>query len=169
MDTMTTHQQLFVTMALSAWESTLKHTSKIFDSLSDEQMLKEVAPGRNRAIYLLGHLVAVNDGMLKILGFGEKKYPQLETTFLTNPDNPGIPMPTVQELRTYWKDSISLLNSHFSKMLPEDWFARHTAVSEADFEKEPHRNKLNVLINRTNHQEYHRGQLIFLMPAAGDQ
>jgi hypothetical protein len=47
---------------------------------------------------------------------------------------------------------------------PAEWFNRHTVVSEADFEKEPHRNKLNLLINRTNHLSYHLGQLIYLKP-----
>jgi hypothetical protein len=42
------------------------------------------------------------------------------------------------------------------------WFERHTSVSEEDFLKEPHRNKLNVLLNRTNHQSYHFGQMILL-------
>jgi hypothetical protein len=32
-------------------------------------------------------------------------------------------------------------------------------ISEQDFAKEPMRNKLNVLINRTNHLAYHYGQL----------
>jgi len=36
------------------------------------------------------------------------------------------------------------------------------AVSDEDFSKEPHRNKLNVIINRTNHMSYHLGQLILL-------
>lgn len=39
---------------------------------------------------------------------------------------------------------------------------KHSAVSEEDFAKEPHRNKLNLLLNRTNHLSYHHGQLVFL-------
>jgi hypothetical protein len=35
-------------------------------------------------------------------------------------------------------------------------------VSEADFLLEPHRNKLNVLLSRASHENYHRGQLVFL-------
>jgi hypothetical protein len=131
--------------------------------------MQQVAPGRNSGIYLLGHLAAVNDGMLKILGFDEKKYPHLEEMFLTNPDKPGTPILSARELRDIWKSSVNSLSDHFKAMQPEDWFARHTAVSETDFEKEPHRNKLNVVISRTCHMEYHRGQLIFLLPAAGDQ
>jgi len=51
-------------------------------------------------------------------------------------------------------------------MSPSDWFTKHSAISAEDFEKEPHRNKLNILINRTNHQSYHMGQLIYLIEKA---
>jgi hypothetical protein len=36
------------------------------------------------------------------------------------------------------------------------------SVSEADFLLEPNRNKLNVLLSRVSHENYHRGQLVFL-------
>ena len=48
-------------MALKAWHSTIKRTNTIFDELSDEEIKKEIAPNKNRAVYLLGHLVAVNE------------------------------------------------------------------------------------------------------------
>jgi hypothetical protein len=54
------------------------------------------------------------------------------------------------------------LQQNFAAMQPQDWFQKHTAVSDEDFAKEPHRNKMNVLISRTIHQAYHVGQLAFL-------
>src|SRR5260370_25384482 len=36
---------------------------------------------------------------------------------------------------------------------------RHTAVSEEDFKREPHRNRFNVLIGRTAQLAYHFGQV----------
>ena len=48
------------------------------------------------------------------------------------------------------------------KMMPDDWFSRHTAMTDEDFEKEPGRNKLSVVINRTNHMAYHLGQLVLV-------
>ena len=62
----------------------------MLDTLSDEHLAAETAPGANRGIYLLGHLAAVSDGLLPLLGFGEKLYPQLEEVFLTNPDKMQI-------------------------------------------------------------------------------
>jgi uncharacterized damage-inducible protein DinB len=162
MPTTLTQQQLFITMALNAWETSVKRTTKLFDSLTDEQLLQETAPGRNTGIYLLGHLTAVNDSMLAILGFGEKQYPELEAVFLTNPDKSGLPKPSVKELRLYWTNSVNALADRYKQLTTEDWFSRHMSVSEEDFTKEPHRNKLNIIVNRTNHMEYHRGQLVYL-------
>ena len=70
--------------------------------------------------------------------------------------------PSVEELKKYWKEVNAVLYEHISKMTTGDWFTRHSAVSEEDFSKEPHRNKLNIIINRTNHQSYHLGQLAYL-------
>lgn len=155
-------KELFIKMVVSAWETQNKRLDDLLDKLPDEQIQSPVAPGRNRGIYLLGHLVAVNDAMLPILGFGEKLYPELEAIFLTNPDKAGLAMPTVTDLKKYWKEVNSTLTDHFTKMEPGDWFAKHTSVSAEDFAKEPQRNKLNILISRANHQSYHLGQLAFL-------
>ncbi|THU37091.1 DinB family protein [Niastella caeni] len=165
-DVAVTHpvQELFIKMAVAAWDTHFVRADKLFAELSDEQLATETAPGRNTGIYLLGHLVAVTDGMLPLLGFGEKLYPHLEKIFLTSPDKSGLEMPTVPELRKYWKEVNAALSAGIAKTTPDEWFRKHTAVSAEDFAREPHRNKLNVLINRTNHQSYHLGQLIYLKP-----
>jgi len=73
-------------------------------------------------------------------------------------------MPAAETLKNYWNEINTKLRSHFSAMQPEDWFARHMSVSPEDFEKEPHRNRLNIMLNRTNHQAYHLGQMVYLGP-----
>ncbi len=153
---------LMIKMLLDTWNSRIKDADAAFDKLSDEQLLNEVAPGRNRAIYLLGHLTAVHDKMLPLLNFGEQAYPQLNEAFLSNPDKAKAQPATAAELRQYWKNANATLAKHFNAMSPEAWFEKHTAVSAEDFVKEPHRNKLNILISRTNHLSYHLGQLAFL-------
>ena len=50
--------QLFVKMVLSSWNTQYAELWKLLDQLSDEQLQNETSPGRNRGIYLLGHLVA---------------------------------------------------------------------------------------------------------------
>jgi hypothetical protein len=154
---------LFIKMALDAWETYNSRLNKLIDSIPADELLLQVAPGRNRGIYLLGHLVAVSDGMLPLLGFGEKLFPQLAAPFLENPDDPATEMPPVAELKELGKQVDARLSAGIAQMQPADWFTRHTAVSEEDFNREPHRNKLNIIINRTNHLSYHLGQLAFLV------
>jgi hypothetical protein len=157
-------KELFIKMVLSAWDTHIARTNKLLDELSDEALATPVAPGRNTGTYILGHLVAVHDGMLPLLGLGDRSYPQLESIFLTNPENADTEQPSLQELRQYWTAVNTKLSQQIAALAPDEWFTRHSAVSEADFEKEPHRNKLNILINRTNHLSYHWGQLVFLKP-----
>ena len=153
---------LFVRTALKAWETQVNRMNDFFDGMSDEQLMREVAPGRNTGVYLLGHLTAVNDGIMPLLGLGQKLYPDLEKPFISTPDKSGLEYPPLKELRKYWTDVNEELMEQFTRLEPAEWLAKHAAVSAEDFEKEPHRNRLNVMITRTTHMHYHLGQLIFL-------
>lgn len=159
---------LFVKMAISAWDSQVKQMDKLLDSLTDEQWMNEIAPGKNRGIYLLGHLAAVNDYMLSLFEFSDRLHPEWEHMFVRTPDKSGHEFPSLTELKKYWRQVNETLATHFNKMEPETWFTKHTSVSEEAFAKEPHRNKLNVLINRTNHQSYHLGQIVLLQGKNSD-
>ncbi|MBK9733321.1 MAG: DinB family protein [Chitinophagaceae bacterium] len=157
------HQELFVKMALSAWESHNERVNKLLEQLSDAQLHLETAAGRNTGIYLLGHLTAVNDALLPLLGFGERMFPELDVAFIKNPDKSNQPMPSLPILKECWKKVNAELTDRMKDLSADDWFTRHNAVSEEDFIKEPHRNKLNIILNRTNHQSYHLGQLMYLV------
>jgi hypothetical protein len=159
---------LFVKMVLGAWKAQNDQVNKLLDKLTDETLLKDVATGRNSGIYLLGHLIAVNDNLLPLFGLGERLYPQLTEPFLKKPDKSGLEFPTLATLRSYWKEVNATLERHFEKFTAEEWFTRHNSVSAEDFEKEPHRHKLNVLMSRTTHQGYHLGQLVFLSKGKED-
>jgi uncharacterized damage-inducible protein DinB len=159
---MDTQNEMLVNLVLTAWRGQNKKLDEMITKYSDDQWLQETAPGRNTGIYLLGHLTAVNDGLITILGFGNGLYPALENVFLFNADKSGQTMPSVAELKSCWRTININLEAYIAKMKPEEWLSRHTKVSEEDFAKEPHRNKLNVLISRTVHQSYHLGQLAYL-------
>ncbi len=154
--------QLTVKMTLDAWNAQVNNTNKLLNELTDEQLQNEVAPNRNRGVYLLGHLAAVNDKMLPLLGLGEQSFAHLNETFLSKPDKSVAEIPTASELRKCWNESSASLTKHFNALSTDDFFAKHTSVSAEDFAKEPHRNRLNVIISRTNHLAYHLGQLSFL-------
>jgi uncharacterized damage-inducible protein DinB len=159
---MINQQQLIIKMALDPWNTQVLRAYKLFSDLSDKQLREEVAQGRNSGIYLLGHLTAVHDALFPLFGLGEKLYPELEDIFIKNPDKSGIEKPMTRELRNFWSEVNNKLSQHFNQFTFDEWFQKHTSVSDEDFEKEPHRNKLNVLLNRTNHLVYHLGQLAFL-------
>lgn len=155
-------KQTMVKMVFDRWHSLIRNFSASLDALSDEQLEHEIAPGKNRGIYLLGHLVAVHDDMIRLLDFGDKLYPELFDTFIKAPDRSVAEIPSAGELRNAWNRMNATLNSKFEKMTADDWFARHTAVKEEEFAGEPHRNKLNIMLTRSTHLAYHHGQFILI-------
>jgi hypothetical protein len=152
---------LYVTTALNTWEQSIKRASGFFDSCSDDHLLQPIVAGKNRVVYLLGHLAAVHDRMLPLLGLGDRQYPHLDELFVSNPDNPSVPLPPVQQLRDAWSAVNQRLSGGFRSWTPEEWLQKHTAISDADFAREPHRNRLSVVLNRAGHVQYHLGQLVW--------
>ena len=154
--------ELVVNMVLSVWQTQNSRIEKLVDKLSDEQLQAETSPGRNRGIYLLGHIATVSDMMLPLLGFGPALRPEFQAIFVTVPDQAVTELPSVTEVKNYWKEVNATLSAHFAKTTADNWLTRHTSVSEEDFKKEPHRNKLSIILSRTNHHSYHFGQLAYL-------
>ena len=52
------------------------------------------------------------------------------------------------------------LLSQFASLSTDQWLQRHHAISEEDYAKDLGRNRLAVLLSRTNHMSYHLGQII---------
>ncbi len=150
-------QDLFIATVLSNLEVAVKRASRTFDAYSDEELLQPIAAGKNRVVYLLGHLTAVQDRMLPLLGLGEQQYPPLDDLFISKPDNAATALPPIPDLRRHWTAINTLLTEKLTAWTPGEWLERHTAVSAEDFAKEPHRNRLNVVLSRTGHLSYHLG------------
>jgi len=157
-------RELFIKMVLDAWQTQIKRADDLFNELPDDQLMMEVSPGRNRGVYLLGHLAAIHDRIFRLLNVGEEINPGMYEIFVASPDKSGVKIPSISELKLYWKKVNAKLTEQFNKLSTDEWFQRHTSVSEEDFKKEPHRNKLNIIITRTNHLASHWGQLVFLKP-----
>jgi hypothetical protein len=149
---------MMVKMVFDSWNSLIKQFNEVLDSVTDDQLQKQIAPNKNRGIYVLGHMIAVHDDMLPILGFGELQYPEINEVF-KSPDNAEAKIPSAATLRSYWKEIGNTLDRNIKSMQPEQWFEKHTSVSAEDFATQPHRNKLNVMITRTCHLSYHLGQM----------
>jgi hypothetical protein len=140
--------------ALRNWRSNVDRAGKLFGNLSQEQLLQEVAPGKNRVIYLWGHLTAFNDALIPLLGFGARIHPELDLMFVSNPDRT---VPTIllgEDLKIIWQETSQILWT----LSVADWLQKHGAVSEEDFLREPHRNRFTILLARTAHIAYHLGQ-----------
>jgi hypothetical protein len=150
----------YVALGLKVWKTQIGRADKLFGSLSSEEVLREIAPGRNRLLYLWGHLTAIHDAMLPLLELGVRLHPEFDAAFVTNPDKSRPDIPSHEQVRRAWNVVNAELWKGFEEMSRSDWVQRHSAVSEEDFAKDPSRNRFAILLSRTNHQSYHLGQAV---------
>jgi hypothetical protein len=155
-----TNEELLCTTALNSWKQVVDRFDHILEPLTNEQLQKQVAPGKNRLFYLVGHLTAVHDRLFSMLGLGDRQHPELDEPYITNPDKKLTDPVSAADLKTAWAEVNRELTSAFEKLTPEEWLQKHTAVSDDDFAKDPMRNRLAVMISRTNHLSFHTGQII---------
>ncbi len=156
--------RVLVEGALHAWKTNVDRNSKFFLALSEDQLQEEIAPGRNRAVYLFGHHTAINDMLLPLLRVGPRLHPELDTMFVVNPDGAKPITVSTSELKLFWAEVNETLWREMNKLSPEEWLERHGSVSEEEFAREPYRNRHAVLLSRTSHLAYHFGQAILIRP-----
>ena len=94
--------QTLIDAALSSWQQVVTRVGSLCLGLSEEQLLVEVAPGKNRILYLWGHLTAVHDAMCSALRMGERLHPELDAIFITQPDR-SKPLPQSAEIARCWE------------------------------------------------------------------
>ncbi len=152
-------RELAVRSQLDVWRGQNERLSSLLFELSDEDLAKEISPGRNTGTYVLGHLAAVNDGMLPVLGFGERLFPTLEEAFTLEPQDAEVRRPAAGEIRRVWADLRGVLEENFDRMDANAWFELHAEVPEDEFEPGPMHSRLNALIDGTNHLACHLRQL----------
>jgi hypothetical protein len=155
-----TNEELLGLTTLNSWKLVIARLDQNLAALTDEQLQKQVAPGRNRLFYLVGHLTATHDRLFPLLGLGERLHPELDEPFLTNPDRALKDSVSASDLKKAWAEVNGKLTSAFEEFKPEDWLQKHTAVSDEDFAKDPTRNRLAVVMSRTNHASFHSGQAV---------
>ena len=154
-----TTEALYTHTALRAWKLIIAQLDKMFSSMNDEELRREVAPGRNRVFYLMGHLTAVHDRLLPMLSLGERLHPELDDDFLTNADRVTADHVAPEVVRLAWSEVNTRLTAAMAALPPEEWLKKHGAVSDEDFAKDPLRNRLAVLQTRTTHAGFHAGQI----------
>ena len=151
--------ELFVTTAVASWKQIINRLDERLAPLNDEQLQKQVAPNKNRLFYLLGHLTAVHDRMLPLLGIGDRLHPGLDDAYITNPDQTISDPLSATDLKMAWSQVNAAVTSAVEKFSADDWLKKHTAVSDEDFAQNPTRNRLAVFLSRTNHASFHTGQM----------
>ncbi|TWV94727.1 DinB family protein [Chitinophaga pinensis] len=152
-----------ISQVLRNWDNEVAHVNRMFNKYPDEIYMQQVAPGRNSAWYILGHLAATTDAMLPQSFAGELIYPDIAPFLYTSEKTLSVKA-NIQYLRRCWVD----ITNHFSKetrrFSSSEWMQRHALTSQEDFARDPGRNRLNLLMSRTAHLRYHLGQIALLTP-----
>ena len=146
-----------VESALKTWQQGVDRATKLFGTLDEAGLQREIAPGKNRLIYLYGHLAAVSDAMFAQLRLGERLQPEFDALFLKAPDK-TVELPSGAVVKSTWEDVHDRLKVELAKLSPAEWVERHAMVSEEDFEKEPHRNRFALLQSRMGHLAFPLGR-----------
>ncbi len=146
-------------ICLLQWDTYNRRMQKVIDSITDENFNKPIVPGGNSPSWLLGHLADTDDKLLELFGIGNRLYPELEKIYHHERGTNQKNHLSKAELTAKWKEIVSELDRAFKAMTESDWLARHMTVTEEDFKKEPHRNKLNVFLSRIAHKASHLGQI----------
>ena len=163
MDTFDSH---FTAAALTSWKRVIAQIDKGLEQWTDADLQTEVSPGRNRLYYLLGHLTAVHDHMLELLRLGDRLYPNFDEQFIRTPDRAFTGSePSPSDLRKAWTEVNTKLTSELERLSSAELLERHNSISEEDFAKEPHRNRLTVFLGRLAHAAMHEGQMRLVRPS----
>jgi hypothetical protein len=155
-------EQALATAAVNSWKLNIDRANRLFYPLTEEQLLKEVAPGKNRLIYLWGHLTAVHDRMLPLLVLGPRLHPEYDALFLTSPDKAAPTLPAAPEIKKAWDEVNGALLAGFESLSAGAWLEKHASVSDEEFAKDPQRNRFSVLLSRTTHVSFHLGQTVLI-------
>ena len=156
-------QSIVTQLAINQWEQVSRRATQLVNQLSNDALDRPVAPGKNTGRYIVGHLIAIHDAMPPILGLGESKYPELVEPYVKQADGYVNNFRTVPELRQLWDETHARISKLINSLPEDDWLLRHTTMTDDEFKANPLRNRLSVLLNRTNHFSYHAGQLRLLI------
>lgn len=148
-----------IEICLLQWDTYNRRMQKTLDSLPEEKYHSPIVPGGNSPSWLLGHLADTDDALLELFGIRTRVFPELAKIYHHEKGTNQSGHLTREELKQKWKVILAELDTAFKAMTESDWHSRHMAVTEDDFRKEPHRNKLNVMLNRVGHKASHLGQV----------
>ncbi len=145
------------------WKDMIQWGSNYLNLLTDDDLLLPIAPGRNHALWVLGHLIESEDELSKYLGHGEMRFPEYETLFgmnsqLLTPDQ----YPSPKQLREQWVKVIHKNTRLFHAIRDAEWDEPHALIKgkpEDDF----YGWKGRCIHLWIIHSHYHFGQIAILL------
>ena len=148
-----------IEICLLQWTTYNTRMQKMMEALSDEKFNTPIVANGNSPSWIFGHLVDTDDRLLELFGIRSRFFPELGKIYHNERGSNQGGHLSKAELTTRWAAISAELDKAFRSWGERDWMGRHTAVSEEDFKKEPHRNKLNVMLSRVEHKASHLGQV----------
>ena len=148
-----------IEICLLQWDAFNRRAQKTLEAIKVENFNLPIVPGGNSPSWIMGHLADTEDALLELFGIRERMFPELAKIYHHDRATNQTGHLSKEELTVKWRDISTELDKAFKAMSESDWHGRHTAVSEEDFNKEPQRNKLNVLLSRVTHKASHLGQI----------
>jgi len=146
-------------ICLLQWDTYNRRIQMVLDTIGEEDFHTPILARGNSPSWLLGHLADTDDVLLELFGIRTRMFPELAKIYHHDRGSNQSGHLSKEELSEKWNAIVSELDRTFKSMSEADWHARHMAVSEEDFKKEPHRNKLNVMLSRVTHKASHLGQI----------
>lgn len=149
-----------IEICLLQWDTYNKRMQKVLDELSDEKYGLALISGGNSPSWILGHLADTDDKLLELMGISGRLHPEWSTIYHHERGKNQDGHLKRAELITKWKQVVADLDKAFKSWDEKEWLSRHTAVTAEEFSREPHRNKLNVMLGRVAHKASHLGQVV---------
>lgn len=148
------------------YELVTEWLSGIVGGYSDSDFSLSLAPGKNHALWILGHLVTSDDDLSLFLGKGELLFPEYTKVFsqgckLIPPEE--CPQPA--ELKNALQNVIEKNRKIYSGLTEDELDTPHSMLKEG--EDDYFKTKRRVLISWQLHTVYHTGQLGAIISAAG--
>lgn len=146
-------------ICLLQWDVYNNRMEKVLKTINHETFNTPIIANGNSPSWIIGHLADTDDKLLELFGIRQRMFPELSTIYHHDKATNQRGHLSKQEIQEKWQAIIAELNRAFKTWNENEWLSRHTAVKEEDFKKEPHRNKLNVMLSRVSHKASHLGQI----------
>ncbi len=121
---------------------------------------REIAPGKNHGVWLLGHLVVSDDDIGLYLETHERQFPELVELFGNSSKCEAIETyPEPEYLLACWEKVCEQTLQAYDKLKDSDLEQPHGRLNGKSVDEDFFGTKQNVLLHWLNHQLYHVGQI----------